>query len=248
MYFDGTNLWEVDSLKNRVQKLDASGGFVGKITGQTAPTGIALTATHIYVLNAGAGEIRVYLKSDLSLVSTLTLGIGNGDGQIGATTEGIAPDALGRLCIADTPNHRIQVIDGATGAFLGKFGEFGSGDGQFKSPKQIAFNAAGDTLHIADYDNDRIVTLQEDTGQIIPVITERAGSAFTVGSGAQNSGSATCNAGEVSIGSGHVTTGNDIVIKESQRSGTTGWAFVVRNNGAASQTFTPKVLCLKSPL
>jgi DNA-binding beta-propeller fold protein YncE len=96
----------------------------------------------------------------------------------------------------------IQVVAGTTGAFLGKKGSFGSGDDRFKSPKQVACNAAGDTLYVADSGNNRPVTLEEDTGQITPVITERARSSTNVGAGAGATATATCNAGEVSIGPG----------------------------------------------
>lgn len=253
--YDGTNLWAVDPGNNRVQKFTAGGVYVSQFDGSssglafTGPTGITIgpTSTHLYVLDAPNGRVVKFLKSDHSFVAEFVFGVGNGDGQISATAEGIAVDAAGRIWISDTGNHRIQVFDSA-GAYLAKTGSFGSGDGQFKSPKQIAFNAAGDVAYVADSGNNRLVTVQEDLGQITPVITERAGGATNVGAGNTVSATATCAAGEVSIGGGWSDAFADMRVIASQRSGTTGWTLTVVNNAAGSRSFTPRVMCLKSPL
>src|SRR5438045_4554819 len=54
---------------------------------------------------------------------------GSGPGQM-AYPEGVAVDDLGRLFVADTGNNRIERFDQA-GVFLGEFGGFGFGEGQF---------------------------------------------------------------------------------------------------------------------
>jgi tripartite motif-containing protein 71 len=254
---DGTSVWVVDTGNNRVQKFTASSGaFVSDVDGSSSglafsgPTGIAIgpTATHLYVLDPVNGRVVKFLKSTHAFVATFAVGTGTADGQISTTAEGIALDVTGRIWISDTGNHRIQVFDSA-GAFLGKIGSFGSGDAQFKSPKQLVFNAAGDTAYVADSGNGRLVTLQEDLGQITPVITTRSNS----GSGGNNTNisvDVTCNAGEVVVGGGHQNSnvGINMVVAESYPPSNTTWRCNVRNTTGGSASVTCYARCLKSPL
>ncbi len=55
----------------------------------------------------------------------------------------------------DTENHRIQYYTGS-GSFLGKFGSYGAGDGEFDRPSDVAFSASGARLYVADAGNCRI--------------------------------------------------------------------------------------------
>ncbi len=252
--FDGTNTWVVDTGNNRVQKFTAStGAYVSQFDGSSsgtafvAPTGIFLTSTHLYVLDAPNGRVVKFDKATHAFVATFALGVGSADGQIDSTAEGIGVTSDGRIWIADTGNHRIQVFDSA-GVFLGKTGTFGTGNGMFKSPKQLAVDSA-DRVWIADSGNGRLVTLAIDTGGITPTITERSGGATAVSATASATATATCSVGEVSIGGGanHGLT-FDFNISESYRSGTTGWTVTMRNNTGNSRTFTPRVMCLKVPM
>lgn len=251
---DSTNVWVVDRGNNRVQKFGLTGTYVSQFDGSSsgiafnAPTGIAIgpTSTHLYVLDPGNGRVVKFLKSDHSWVATFAFGIGVADGQISSTAEGITVTSDGRIWIADTGNHRIEVFTSA-GVWIGSFGNFGGGDGEFKSPKQLA--ASGAVVFVADSGNNRLVTVQEKLG-ITPVVTERAGSTVTVAATSTNAGTATCNAGEISVGGGFgVVTGTaNMVPITSRRSGTTAWQVAMRNNGAGSNTFTPYVECLAVPL
>ena len=67
---------------------------------------------------------------------------------------GIAIDSNGAVYVADRDNARIQVFD-AQGNFLRKWGEFGSGDGQFGFPSDIAIDSSG-RVYVADTGNHRI--------------------------------------------------------------------------------------------
>jgi hypothetical protein len=255
--FDGTNVWAVDPGNTRVQKFTAStGAYVSQFDGSSsglvfsAPTGIAIgpTSAHLYVLDAPHGRVVKFDKTTHAFTATFTLGNGTADGQISTTAEGIAVDSTGRIWIADTGNHRIQVFDSA-GVFLGKVGSFGSGSGELKSPKQLAFDSAGTIAYVADSGNNRLVTVQEKPPGIFPVITERSGSGVSVSANASGSATATCNAGEVSIGGGFDTgTTNNMFPLQSRRSGTTGWTITIRNNSGGSQTLTPYVMCLQVPI
>ena len=53
---------------------------------------------------------------------------------------GVGWDAtLQRIVVADTGNNQIEFFD-PSGTPLGSFGSFGSGNGQFNSPRQVATN------------------------------------------------------------------------------------------------------------
>ncbi len=54
----------------------------------------------------------------------------------------IATDSQGRIYVADSLNHRIQVFD-SNGAFLFAFGSFGDGPGEFNLPQKIAVGPDG---------------------------------------------------------------------------------------------------------
>jgi len=82
---------------------------------------------------------------------------GKGDGQFSNPWGAVVVDAVGKIIVADTGNHRIQVFDDK-GNFLQKFGVKGSLEGQFQSPYGLALDPSGKLL-IADGDNNRIQIL-----------------------------------------------------------------------------------------
>ena len=71
-----------------------------------------------------------------------------------ATRPWIAFDADENLLVVDARNHRVQRFTKG-GTFLGKFGEYGSGPGQFNMPWGVALNTAGE-IYISDWRNDRV--------------------------------------------------------------------------------------------
>jgi DNA-binding beta-propeller fold protein YncE/ABC-type Fe3+ transport system permease subunit len=71
----------------------------------------------------------------------------------------IAPD--GRIFVADTHEHCISVFT-ADGALLEQFGEFGTGQGQFVFPSDVAFGPGG-RVYVSEFgDNDRIQVFEPD--------------------------------------------------------------------------------------
>jgi hypothetical protein len=66
----------------------------------------------------------------------------------------MAVDAHGSVYVADEENHRVQKFD-AEGAFLAKWGRYGSGDGEFIYCEDVAVDEAG-YVYVADQGNHRI--------------------------------------------------------------------------------------------
>jgi aldose sugar dehydrogenase len=82
--------------------------------------------------------------------------------------EGIAVDpSSGNVYIAETANDRIQVFSPSNGTFITKWGEFGSGNGSFKSPTGIAVDPSSGNVYVADTANDRIQVFSPSNGTFI---------------------------------------------------------------------------------
>ncbi len=68
--------------------------------------------------------------------------------------KGLAVDAEGNVYVADSQNHRIQVLN-AQGVFVRQWGSQGSGPGQFQEPWGVAVSPDG-VVYVADTWNHRI--------------------------------------------------------------------------------------------
>ncbi|MBN1641223.1 MAG: 6-bladed beta-propeller [Anaerolineae bacterium] len=69
-------------------------------------------------------------------------------------------DTCGRILVADSGNHRIQVFD-SLGTYVTAYGGHGSGPGQFDDPQGIAVDTTGRVI-VADRGNDRLQVLGFD--------------------------------------------------------------------------------------
>ncbi len=82
------------------------------------------------------------------------------DWEAGKPT-GITVDAAGRVLVADTHYYRIIIFD-RDGRELARFGENGTGDGQFLLPTDVAVDREG-RIFVSEYgDNDRINVFSKD--------------------------------------------------------------------------------------
>lgn len=90
---------------------------------------------------------------------------GPAEGQLFAPRN-LAVGQNGRLYVADSGNHRIQVFDSETGEFITGWGEFGAEPGQFNEPWGIAVTE--DAVFVADTWNHRIQKFTLD-GELLAV-------------------------------------------------------------------------------
>ena len=85
---------------------------------------------------------------------------GSGDGQFSlgsdSTPSQIAVDQFdGSVYVADNLNGRVQKFS-STGAFIAKFGEVGSGDGQFQQPLGVAVDPVTSDVFVTDVTESRV--------------------------------------------------------------------------------------------
>ncbi len=95
-----------------------------------------------------------YEKKRVDLAALRTFGAsGSGTGQFN-DPKALALDAAGNIYVADTRNHRVQVLS-TDGTFLRAWGSQGTGAGQFQEPWGIAVDREGN-VYVADTWNHRI--------------------------------------------------------------------------------------------
>ncbi len=158
------NLYVVDSLNHRIQKIAPDGtaqtfGEEGSEPSQFAnprspdydlndgPWGIAVDAQgNIYVADTWNHRIQKF-GPDLKFVSEW------GTGQLFGPRD-IAVDGQGNVLVVDTGNKKIRKYD-SDGKLIEEHGRQGTGQGQFDEPSSVAIAPNGD-IFVADYWNKRI--------------------------------------------------------------------------------------------
>jgi tripartite motif-containing protein 71 len=164
---DGT-VYVADSGNRRIQRFSASGVFLGAWgspgsgDGQFySPSGVAVAPDGtVYVADTGNYRIQRFSASGTFLGAWGAQG--SGDGQFAEPSD-VAVALDGTVYVVDSGtvfqgmahgNHRIQRFS-ASGTFLGTWGAFGSGYGQFSRPSGVAVAPDG-TVYVADIFNRRI--------------------------------------------------------------------------------------------
>lgn len=98
--------------------------------------------------------VRTISRLDASGAAVWTTGsYGKGPAQFDYPAE-LVVDRLGRVLVVDRGNARVQILDAASGGYLGQFGSLGTGLGQFRHPRRIA--VGNDRIYVVDQLNDRI--------------------------------------------------------------------------------------------
>jgi sugar lactone lactonase YvrE len=196
------NVFVADSFNNRIRRVDARTGVITTVAGigyqgfsgdgglateasLDSPGGVALDATgNILIADTFNHRIRI-VDHRTGIISTL-VGSGNkgsaGDDGLAIRAQlseptGISVDPVGNLLIADTANHRVLLVDKATGVIAtlagtgtpGFSGDSGIGTAaQLNGPTAVAADGHGLVL-IADTFNNRVRRLDTNTGTIATI-------------------------------------------------------------------------------
>ena len=170
---DGT-LFVADRFNHRVQHFTANGVFLGAFgtngvaDGQfREPFGITVSGSNVvYVTDSQNWRVQFFTTNGVFLGKWGSSG--SGDGQFGNTSiynngpAHIAIDARGYIYVADPNNNRIEVFS-QSGAFLGKWGSYGTGNGGYYFPNCPAV-APGWQVYIGDEGNSLIQQMTVLTG------------------------------------------------------------------------------------
>ena len=146
------NILVADTANGRIQKFTTEGQFLAAVGKKgsgplnlTRPTDIAFNTINNKVYVVDNHCIRV-LNSDLTLSSTFGKQ-GNGKGQFRGSCS-IACDSTGKVYVADTDHHRIQVFT-AEGKFISMF------EKHLDSPRYVAVDTSG-MMYISEGGNHRV--------------------------------------------------------------------------------------------
>ena len=133
------------------------------------PQGLAFNdKDELFVVDANNGRIQVLKRhGDDSFSFLRSLGeLGPKPGQFHTPRGLVCQGAL--VYIADTRNHRIQVLEQVTGRVIEVIGEHGEKLGQFRRPADVALGADG-AIFVADTGNNRVQVIsnwRNGAGQI----------------------------------------------------------------------------------
>ena len=162
------NILVADCHNHRIQKFIEEGQFLAAVGTKGSgplqfdyPTDIAFNTSNNKVYVAGNWNCRVQvLNSDLTFFSKFGKE-GSGKGQF-VNLSGIACDSTGKVYVADTGNHRIQVFT-AEGKFLRMWR--GQGRGELDSPCYVAVDTSG-MVYVSEVGNHRVSVFTSE-GQFV---------------------------------------------------------------------------------
>ena len=136
-------------------QLVAQWGAHGTNAGELAlPRSVAVNSRgQIFVSEYGLTERVQSFSPDGKELLQVIGGPGAGQGQFNRA-EGLDVDTAGRLYVADSCNHRVQVFS-AEGKWLRSYGRPGAGPGQMSYPYDVRVDAAGHQF-VCEFGNSRI--------------------------------------------------------------------------------------------
>jgi YD repeat-containing protein len=176
----GGKVWVADWQNNRVSVFDEAGQFLfqfgvaGAGNGQfNRPDAIDVDAQgNVWVGDQNNARVQRFTQAAVYVDQFGSPG--SGPGQFSFTYPlGIATDGKGGIWVTDVNNHRVQkwtvpsAVTPYTGAvFAESVGSLGTGDGQLKSPADVAIDAQGN-VWVADRENNRIEKFNSDGEYLI---------------------------------------------------------------------------------
>jgi DNA-binding beta-propeller fold protein YncE len=118
------------------------------------PRSVAVTPHgEIYLTEYGPAErVQEFTTDGKKLVRSFGR-FGSGPGEFNRA-EGIGLDSEGRLHIADSCNHRVEIL-GPDGTFIAAFGKAGSGPGEMSYPYDVRVDPAGNQF-VCEFGNSRV--------------------------------------------------------------------------------------------
>ncbi len=152
---------QVYILSGGVQELSATGVPITQWnTGLGNPCGIATDSSgNVYVVNSDINNVvnavLKYSSNGTPITQWGTFGTGNGQFE---GPDGIAIGPDGTVYVSDNDYNpsvcRVEEFS-PNGAYLGQWGSYGKGNGQFDVANAIAVNASGN-VYVVDYGNHRV--------------------------------------------------------------------------------------------
>lgn len=152
----GSEIFVADRMDHRVMVYSLNGVYARNYLPDYAfmPSGIDVdSAGTVYVTDGNQGQWHK-VSNDLGTVH----GVFSADGDDANDLYGpggiCVDEARNRVYIADTNHHRISVWR-RNGDFATTFGSFGTGNDQFKLPRDVAIDSLG-RIYVTDSGNDRV--------------------------------------------------------------------------------------------
>jgi YD repeat-containing protein len=150
--------WGVNG-KNELQECKeyCQAGIAGSGAGQfKEPKGLAVDSSgNVWVADFGNNRVEEFNSEGKYLKTIVSKGEveGSGEGQFKRPVD--LAFSGGNLYVTDNGNERVDEFSSA-GTYLKKFGESGTGNGQFNEPKGIATDPRTGNLYVADGANKRV--------------------------------------------------------------------------------------------
>jgi hypothetical protein len=169
---DSTNNVYVSDLKDStITKFNSSGSLMGTFVGISGvpyltdnshfntPNGVAVDGNgNIYLsTNRGYRALKLNASGTAQWAAGIA-GVWGGDnlhfGDLWDGPNNLAVDSSGKVYVADTGNHRIQIYN-SSGSYLATLGSYGSGNYQFDRPCGVAVDS-NSNIYVADTNNHRV--------------------------------------------------------------------------------------------
>jgi len=160
-----------DLLNYRCQVFDKDGNYVRTIGGNGQgdkndqfhdPVGVAVDSKSVYIVDMSNNRIQKFQKRDGTYLRTIELG---GNNQFNSPCHvAVEPGEDGHLYVADSWNHRVQVVtkDGAYVSTLIGNGRGGESD-QLNGPHGVAVESGEEgRVFVADTSNHRVQVFTKD--------------------------------------------------------------------------------------